>query len=243
MEVVERKHEMVGMRRVNPQKSQIHVYGSPDGETWEKAFTIKEPIRGIFEAPRETAEGHLLCVASLWAGAAMLRWPGNRLLEQPDVIDVPQPHGARFPYGEGSWYQLEDGRIVVFWRDEGESCRLWVNFSDDGGRSFSEPMISDIPDSMSRVYAGRLPDGRYYLCNNAFPTLLNRMHLMLLLSDDGKTFDDVYLLLNDPTSQRLMGLLKADGYQYPCCLPEGNKLLVAYSVNKEDIECGIADLA
>ena len=157
------------------------------------------------------------------------------------MISLPTPEGAVFPYGEGSWYQLVDGKIIAFWRDEGGSCRMWVNYSDDGGKTWAPPMISDIPDSMSRIYAGRLQDGRYYLCNNAFATLLDRRHLFLLLSEDGLVFKSVYLLIDDPTSQRLKGLLKADGYQYPCCLVDGDRLLVAYSVNKEDIECGIVD--
>ena len=231
----------VGMRRVDPKKTTINIFATCDGERWEKAFTLREPIRCIFEAPRVTREGRLMCVASLQEGAAILRWPGERLLEQPEIISVPQPHGARFPYGEGSWYQTDTGRILVFWRDEGESCRLWINYSDDGGTTFTEPLMSDIPDSMSRVYAGRLPDGRYYLCSNAFPSLLDRLSLMLLIGEDGERFSRAYLLVDDPTSQRVMGLLKADGYQYPCCLPEADRLLVAYSVNKEDIECGIVD--
>ena len=32
-----------------------------------------------------------------------------------------------------------------------------------------------------------------------------------------------------------------NGYQYPCCLVDGDNLVVGYSVNKEDIECGIVD--
>lgn len=231
-----------GMRRIDPETQQVHVYASVDARDWRKAFTLPDPIRCVFEAPRLSADGRLMCVAALRGGAAILRWPGGEICESPEIVSVPQPHGASFPYGEGSWYQTDQGTIIVFWRDEGQSCRLWVNSSTDGGETFSEPMISDIPDSMSRVHAGRLTDGRYYLCNNAFPTLLNRMHLMLLLSDDGYTFNKVYLLVDDPTSQRLVELLKADGYQYPCCLPDSNTLLVGYSVNKEDIECGIVDL-
>ncbi len=234
--------DAVGMRRVTPQKTKIHIYASPDGESWNKVSALDDLIRCTFEAPRETADGHLLCVSTLQDGIAMLRWPGNQLTEQPEIIPVPDPDGARFPSGEGSWYQLDNGRIIVFWRDEGESCNLWVNVSDDGGKTFSAPIISDIPDSMSRVYAGRLQDGRYYLCNNAFPTLLNRMHLMLLLSDDGETFNQVYTLVDAPTTMRVMGLLKTDGYQYPCCLADGDKLLVGYSVNKEDMECGVVNL-
>ncbi len=231
----------VGMRRVDPQQTTINIFATVDGKTWRKSHSLQAPIRCIFEAPRTTQEGTLVCVAALRKGAAILRWPAETLLEQPHIVPVPQPQGASFPYGEGSWYQTDQGRIIVFWRDEGESCRLWVNYSDDDGHTFSEPMISDIPDSMSRVYAGRLPDGRFYLCNNAFATLLDRLSLMLLVGNDGTHFSRVYLLADDPTSQRCMGLLKADGYQYPCCLPDENRLLVGYSVNKEDMECGVLD--
>lgn len=231
-----------GMRRIDPESHEVSVYSSGDGDAWEKAFTFSDRLKWIFEAPRETADGHLMCVAALKDGAAILRWPGAELCAHPQIIEVPQPHGAHFPYGEGTWYQTDDGTIVVFWRDEGQSCRAWLNTSIDGGRTFTSPAISDIPDSMSRLHAGRLPDGRYYLCNNAFPALLDRMHLTLFLSDDGYRFDDVHLLVDDPTAQRLAGLLKVHGYQYPCCLPDGERLLVGYSVNKEDIECATVDL-
>jgi len=62
--------------------------------------------------------------------------------------------------------------------------------------------------------------------------------MFLLLSDDGYVFNKVYLIADDPTAQRFAGLLKVNGYQYPCCLPDADRLLIAHSVNKEDIECG-----
>ena len=237
-----RDETLVGMRRIIPEQNRLRLLASRDGTTWRRVKDLAPNIKVIFESPRLTAEGRLMCVCSTMDhGAALMLWPGRDILADPEIVALPTPEGASFPYGEGSWYQLDDGRIVAFWRDEGGSCRVWVNYSDDGGRSWEPPMLSDIPDSMSRNYAGRLSDGRYYLCNNAFATLLNRRHLTLLISDDGLTFNQVYILVDDPTSQRLKGLLKADGYQYPCCLVDGGKLLVAYSVNKEDIECGIVD--
>ena len=234
----------VGMRRIIPEKNRLHLLASSDGSTWREVKAYDPRIKVIFESPRPTEEGRLMCICSTTDhGAGVLLWPGSDIREDADVITLPTPEGAVFPYGEGSWYQLDDGRIVAFWRDEGGSCRLWVNYSDDGGATWTPPMISDIPDSMSRNYAGRLADGRYFLCNNAFGTLLDRRHLILLLSDDGLTFSKVFVLIDDPTSQRLKGLLKADGYQYPCCLVDHERLLVGYSVNKEDIECGIVDTA
>jgi hypothetical protein len=233
----------VGMRRIEPETQKMEVYSSSDGALWKKVFSFSDDLRWIFEAPRLTADGHLMCIAATKKkGPAILRWHGAELCEDPEIIPVPEPEGSCFPYGESSWYQTDDGLIIIFWRDEGLSCRVWVNFSEDGGKTFVPPMMSDIPDSMSRVYAGRLKNGVYYLCNNAFPILLNRIHLMLLLSDDGYRFNKVYLLVDDPTSQRFTGLLKQDGYQYPCCLVDEDKLLVGYSVNKEDIECGSVDV-
>ena len=45
----------------------------------------------------------------------------------------------------------------------------------------------------------------------------------------------------EPTRQRFQGHLKCHGYQYPSCLVDGDRLLIAHSVNKEDIAVGIVD--
>jgi hypothetical protein len=232
-----------GMRRIDPESHQVEAFASVDAVTWEPAFRYTDELKWLFERPRPLADGGMMCVGCLKSGPCILRWPDERICQHPEIISIPEPDGAVFPYGEGSWYQTDDGTVVVFWRDEGGSCRIWVNTSTDGGVTFSAPTLSDIPDSMSRNSAGRLADGRFFLCNNAFPTLLNRMHLILLLSDGGYEFNQVYVLCNEPTSQRVVGLLKADGHQYPSCWPDGDRLLVGHSVNKEDICCGIVDLS
>ena len=100
-----------------------------------------------------------------------------------------------------------------------------------------------VPDSMARVYAGRLPDGRYYVVNNTFPTPTNRRHLFLLLSEDGLVFDQVFVIVNDVTAHRYMGAMKNNGYQYPCCIAERDRLIIGYSVNKEDMECAVVDIS
>ena len=231
-----------GMRRINPETTELQLYSSADGTTWEHIFSFDHRLDWIFEAPRVTAQGKLFSICHTRKdGPAALLWPGDDILEQPEIIKIPEPKGTSFPYGESSWYQTDEGRMVIFWRDEGGSCKLYVNYSDDGGESFSPLLISDIPDSMSRVFAGRLSDGRYFLCNNAFPNLLDRQQLMLMLSDDGYTFNKVFMVRNDPTMQRCVGLLKVDGYQYPCCLVEEGRLVIGHSVNKEDIECTIVN--
>lgn len=234
---------VTGMRRIKPDSHEVRIFKSTDTKNWEQVYTFGNKVKWIFEAPRLTKEGRLLCVCNTChEGPAIMLWPGNDITETPEFIFVPEPEGASFPYGESTWYQLDNGRIVIFWRDEGASCRLYVNWSDDGGRTFSVPILSDIPDSMSRVYAGRLSDGRYYICNNAISMLLDRSPLMLMLSDDGFTFNKVYMINDGPTIQRYKGLLKINGYQYPCCLVDGDNLIVAYDANKEDPTVDVIDV-
>ena len=78
--------------------------------------------------------------------------------------------------------------------------------------------------------------------NDANPRLLDRRQLRIAISNDGRTFSQIAMLVDDPTKQRFPGLLKAHGWQYPCALVDEDRLLVAYSVNKEDLECGIVPL-
>lgn len=241
-EDTEHDETVTGMRRIKPDSHEVYLLKTQDLKNWTKAFTFGERLKWIFEAPRLTQEGRLMCVCNtVKEGPAVLLWPGADIEEEPEIVFIPEPEGASFPYGEATWYQLESGRIMIFWRDEGASCQLYVNWSDDGARTFSVPALSDIPDSMSRVYAGRLSDGRYYICNNALSILLDRSALTLLVSDDGMIFDKVYMINDGPTIQRCKGMLKVNGYQYPCCYADGAKLFIAYDANKEDPMVDVID--
>lgn len=241
-EETEHDETATGMRRVKPEEAYIDIYKSADAKTFTRAARLEKDIKWIFEAPRFTRQGKLMCMyTTKTQGPGALVWENGDICSEPRRVPITQPDGAWFPYGESTWYQLDSGRIIVFWRDETSSCRLYWNYSDDGGLSFSIPVLSDIPDSMSRAYAGRLADGRYFLVNNAVPILLDRRALTLMLSEDGIYFTKVYMINDDPDVMRCTGLLKANGHQYPCCQVDGNKLLVAYDAGKEDIMCEVID--
>lgn len=218
---------------------------SSDGENWTEQHVADECH--WYEVPRLTQEGRLLCASSRRSECGtfyhplVFLWPRDNPLEVPEIIKIPYdgargPDAGRFPYGEASWYQVDDGTIFMFHRNETDELRLRIALSEDGGRSWTHPMYSNIPDSKSRVAAGRLFDGRYYLVNNAIADLLNRVPLMISISPDGFKFDKQYFLLDEPTQIAFPGALKAHGYQYPCTLVEKDRLIVAYSVNKEHME-------
>ena len=230
-----------GMTSYEGSQLRMDAFVSTDGTKWEEHRDIVHE-GWIFEGPRPTREGKLLVSGARDGQPLAYLWHAADPAATPEVFEMPRTDpGMSLFHAEASWYQLDSGRIMMFWRDEGATERLAFTCSDDGGRTWMKPTVTDIPDSMSRIYAGRLSDGRYYLIGNTWPKLLDRMHLMLSISDDGQTFNEIYTLVDDPTSQRAVGLLKADGYQYPCCMVEKDRLIVGYSVNKEDIEVGIVD--
>ena len=229
-----------GGRRHKQTRLDVHL--TTDGETWKRRDGIIPRDIFFMEGPRPTRSGRLLAGARVDGQLVALLWKKDNPAGTPDVVPMPKPRAAATIIGEASWYQADDGRILMWFRDERQSLRLFVAVSEDDGASWTEPMPTDFPDSMSRVRAGRLSDGRYYLIGNAYAKLMDRGHLMLAFSDDGVKFDSMFSLLEEPTAQRAFGLLKANGYQYPVAIEDQGRLLIAYSVNKEDIECGIVPL-
>ena len=70
-----------------------------------------------------------------------------------------------------------------------------------------------------------------------------KLFFAISLSDDGAKFNKMIRLIEEPARQRFKGHLKVHGYQYPNALEDVDKLLITYSINKEDIECGVINIA
>ena len=228
------------------------LWASADGTSWECIAEDFLDVRWILENLRLTNEGRLMGPITTHRGTSgVALWPDDDPAQTPAIIEcpysgIPEDYYAGhdegiFAYGEASWYTDDDNRIWLWHRDESGSTVLGVALSEDGGRSWTEVMRSNFPDSMSRVYAGRLSDGRFFLVGNQTRVFMDRNFFSVALSDDGAKFGKMYQLIKEPTRQRFQGHLKCHGYQYPSCLVDGDKLLIVYSVNKEDIEVGIVN--
>ncbi len=228
------------------------LWASRDGENWELLKRKYVDVRWMFENPRLTSGGRLMGPITDHDGApGVVLWPGDDPEETPEVIHQPW-HGnrddyfaghdeGRFIYGEATWYTDDEDRIWMYWRDESGSTYLGLTLSEDGGRTWTEVMRTNFPDSKSRTFAGRLCDGRFFQVGNATRVYMDRNFFALSLSDDGARFNKMYQLIKEPAYQRFQGHLKAHGYQYPSCVVDGHRLLIGYSVNKEDIAVGIVD--
>jgi hypothetical protein len=166
----------------------------------------------------------------------------SQAAENPRVIDIPASSEGVLPE-QGTWYQTDDGRIWMYQRDSSISCRLGLTWSDDGSETWSDLIRTDFPNTYSRAFAGRLTDGRCYIVGNNYDIFLDRRHLLIAISDDGRLFDRQYTLVEGNTTRRINGRHKEDGFHYPNCFADGDKLFVIYSVNKEDIEVRIVDMS
>ena len=100
---------------------------------------------------------------------------------------------------------------------------------------WSAPAPTDIP-SEARFYNGTLPDGRVFLLGNQAGW--GRNPLTLSLSEDGVAFDRTYVVRYEKTMPpvRFPGRGKSTGFDYPGAVIVNGTMVVAFSVNKEDIE-------
>jgi len=146
-----------------------------------------------------------------------------------------------FGYTEPAPYVLPSGVLISPFRNY--SGALYASLSRDRGRTWSRPARTNFPDSLARHATGRLPDGQYFLINNPSSKRLDRSILTIALSRDGRTYDRAWVVRNEPTVKRFDGKSKLDGWQYPHALARGKHLVVAYSINKEDVAVSRIPLA
>jgi len=96
-------------------------------------------------------------------------------------------------WAENNVVELRDGRLVMLIRADGTG-RLWRSESADRGRTWSDPVQTDIPNPGSKFRLFRLRDGRIAMIHNPNPqtshpnskdyALCNRNPLALWVSSD-----------------------------------------------------------
>ena len=140
---------------------------------------------------------------------------------------------------EPSLYLKRDGTVVMMFRDQGSSFRKLAAQSTDGGVTWTEAVLTNVPDSRAKQSAGNLPDGTAFFVSNPV-ACKNRYPLVLTLSRDGTLFDRAFLLRGAdelPLVRYPAGGRHRPGFSYPKSLVHDGWLYVVYAVNKQDIEC------
>jgi len=137
---------------------------------------------------------------------------------------------------EPSLFVNSDGSIVMTYRDQNSTYYRLASVSTDQGETWSETVLTNMPDSRAKQSAGNLPDNTAYLVGNSVTNKL-RIPLTITLSADGKTFDHAYVLrTSDIPALKYEGIAKRLGYHYPKSVVIGNYLYVSYATNKEHVD-------
>ena len=141
---------------------------------------------------------------------------------------------------EAEWYTLPNGDLVSHFRTRTPK-RMMRSYSTDSGVTWTEPVVTDFPESGARHHGLRLSNGMYAFLVN--PNTAGRIPFSIALSKDGLVYDRIANVRAETTKARHEGRAKSPGYHYMRGFEHDRKLYTIYSVNKEDIEVTIIPLS
>jgi hypothetical protein len=163
-----------------------------------------------------------------------------------DVLKGTPETFGRFPkYAPGTWRLTADGTSGLahhseFRRPDGSWVAIRDNLCNPGHYYAAEKaQYADCypPAARTNLFghampvAGELPDGRpWIVCNNQ-----SRFDMYLTLSEDGRTFDQTWLLLHNTRGNTDGGMHKGGGPQYFQAVTVGGNIWVVYSIGKEQV--------
>jgi len=134
------------------------------------------------------------------------------------------------------FYHRPDGVVVGIWKNQ------YSGLSPDNGKTWT-PLVKNrtLNTCGAKVWGQMTDDGKYVLVYNHSATRRNRFPMVIVTSNDGHTFRDMFCWEGEVPPQRYQGIHRNPGPQYIRGIMEGNGdppgqyLWNTYSMNKEDI--------
>lgn len=168
---------------------------SDAGKTWSLPRRLPEHIDGpVKNKPLELEGGALLCGSST-------EYDGWRVHFEI-TADLGRTWKRIGPINDGKTIAAIQPSILVHPGGELQAVgrsrqgRIWQAFSKDGGLTWSEMTLTDLPNPNSGTDAVTLADGRHLLVYNHTPR--GRTPLNVAVSKDGKTWKPVHVLEDEP---------------------------------------------
>jgi len=143
--------------------------------------------------------------------------------------------GVEFDAIQPSVLTYPDGKLQVICRSRQDV--LVQSWSEDQGRSWSKMTAMDLPNPNSGTDAVTLQDGRQLLVYNHSTQRgeepKGRNILNVALSDNGKTWEPVMTLENEPIE---------DGYAYPAVIQSSDGMVhITYTYNRRSVKHVVLD--
>ncbi len=150
------------------------------------------------------------------------------------VVGVRDVEGFR-PDEPIFWPQGGGGTLFALCRDNAGSQRLFHSTSTDEGKTWGMPVMTNFPNSTSKLYSMRTSRGYRVLVSNANPKLARR-ELHLSVSEDGKVFTrmarlDIPAPERTPNQEKIWLKFRKGiaSLQYPHVIEHEGSLYIAFS--------------
>ena len=200
------------------------------GKTWSDARRLPDGILGpIKNKPVQLANGDILCPTSSehegWrvhferSNDGSATWTKTNAVNDGKAIGAIQP-SILFPGGE---------RLLALGRTK--QAHIFRIASDDGGKTWGEMSLTELPNPNSGTDAVTLRDGRHLLVYNH--TAKGRTPLNLAVSRDGVKWDAALVLERDPGE-----------YSYPAIIQTGDGMVhITYTWKRQRVRHVVIDPA
>ncbi len=167
---------------------ELWAYGwNPQAEKWEFVSKVYDNAINNF-APQKLPDGNWILtrrdarfnVTILIGGKDRLdNWQEHR------VVDLTEVKGFR--PDEPIFWRMPDNSLNALFRDNGGSRRLFHSTSSDLGRTWTTPVLTNFPNSTSKIYSTGTSRGYRVMVSNANPKW-GRRELHISVSKDGQHF-------------------------------------------------------
>jgi predicted neuraminidase len=206
-----------GMRRVSRDA----------GRTWSDAERLPDGILGpIKNKPVRLADGTILSPSSTESTDQPSVWRVHFERSTDAGRTWTVVHPAKSPTGDVDAIQPSilihpGGRLQAVGRTR--AGRVFETSSSDGGRSWSALTLTALPNPSAGTDATTLKDGRHLIVYN--PTEKGRTPLSVAMSSDGKTWNPVLVLEQEPGE-----------YSYPAVIQTADGLVhITYTWRRERV--------
>jgi predicted neuraminidase len=200
------------------------------GTTWSAARRLPDGILGpIKNKPIQLSNGSLLCPSSTegkdgwrvhfeWTSDFGETWQAGEPVNDGERISAIQP----------SILTLKNGDLMALGRTRQK--RIFEIRSSDGGKTWSEMKLTELPNPDSGIDAVTLRDGRLLLVYNR--SALGRTPLDVAISSDGSVWNAAFVLENQSAAE----------FSYPAVIQTQDGLVhITYTWNRYRIKHVVLD--
>lgn len=209
-----------------------------EGKTWSKPERLPDGILGpIKNKPEQLADGDILCGSSM-EGDGGWRVHFERTSDFGKTWTVTPPVNDGKAIGAIQPSILSHGGTKLQSIGRTKNDKLFSIWSDDGGRTWGEMFLLDLPNPNSGTDAVTLRDGRQLLVYNhntrTGSSNKGRSPMNVALSHDGQNWSAALVLEDDPNAP--------SGFAYPAVIQTHDGLVhITYTWERRRIKHVVVD--